>query len=66
MGKITVDGIDYDDEKFSKEAIAQLMSLKFVDAEILRLQAQLAAYQTARNAYAAALKGMLPKTTKLK
>ena len=66
MGKITIDNIDYDDEKLSKEAKAQLLSLRFVDNEILRIQALLATYQTARNAYASALKEMLPKTPKTK
>ena len=38
----------------------QLASLQFVDNELARLQAQLAAMQTARMAYANALKASLP------
>jgi hypothetical protein len=35
--------------------------VEFVDAEIQKLQAQLAVYQTARMAYSNALKASLPK-----
>jgi hypothetical protein len=36
------------------------MSLQFVEQELARLQLQMAALQTARNAYASALKAHLP------
>jgi hypothetical protein len=42
-------------ETLSEEAKAQLLSLQFVDQELQRLQAQTAAYQAARIAYANAL-----------
>ena len=58
--KITIDGRNYDLNKLSNDAKAQLISLQFADAEIQRLQAQLAAFQTARNAYANALNQLLP------
>ena len=60
MTTITIDNIEYDTDKLSDEAKAQLMSLQFCDQELQRLQAQAAAYQTARMAYAKALQSALP------
>ena len=60
MTTIKIDNVDYDTDKLSEEAKAQLMSLQFCDQELQRLQAQAAAYQTARMAYANALKELLP------
>ena len=59
MTKITIDEKDYDVDDLSDEAKAQVGSLNFVDAELNRLQLKVAAMQTARNAYATALKSML-------
>lgn len=59
MSKITIDNKEYEIESLSEEAKAQIASLQYVDAELIRLQAQLAAMQTARNAYATALNGLL-------
>jgi hypothetical protein len=61
MPIIKIDNVDYDTDKLSDEAKAQLISLQFCDQELARLQAQAAAYQTARQAYANALKQALPK-----
>ena len=63
MSKITIDGAEYDIDSFSKEAKAQLASIQFVDNELARLQATVAAMQTARNAYVVALKNSLPSFT---
>jgi hypothetical protein len=60
MQTINIDGVDYDAAKLSPEAIAQLGSIRFVDQELERLQAQVAVLQTARLAYAKALKELLP------
>ena len=60
MPSIKIDNIDYDTEKFSDEAKAQLVSLQFCDQELQRLQAQAAAIQTARIAYSKALQSALP------
>lgn len=57
---ITIDNKQYELETLSAEAKAQLASLQFVDAETQRLQAHVAALQTARNAYAKALSAALP------
>ena len=59
MTKITIDEKDYDVDDLSDEAKAQVVSLNFVDAELNRLQLKVAAMQTARNAYANALKSLL-------
>jgi hypothetical protein len=60
MPIIKIDNVDYDTDKLSEEAKAQLVSLQFCDKELARLQAQAAAYQTARIAYAKALQAALP------
>ena len=59
MTKITIDEKDYDVDDLSDEAKAQVLSLNFVDAELNRLQLEVAAMQTARNAYGTALKSLL-------
>ena len=63
MPTIKIDGKDYDTDKLSDDAKAQLVSLQFCDQELARLQAQAAAYQTARIAYAKALQAALPTAT---
>ena len=60
MTTIKIDDKDYDLETLSDEAKNQLLSLQFVDAELQRLNAQAAVFQTARVAYANALKAALP------
>ena len=60
MPTITIDNKHYDLDTLSDEAKAQLASLQFCDQELQRLQAQAAAYQTARMAYAKALNDALP------
>ena len=55
MTTITIDNKDYDIDTLSDEAKAQLIRLQFCDQELARLQAQAAALQTARIAYAKAL-----------
>ena len=59
MTTIKIDSIEYDIDNLSSEAKAQLVSLQFCDQELQRLQAQVAAYQTARQAYAKALQATL-------
>ena len=60
MTTIKIDNIDYDTDKLSDEAKAQLVSLQFCNQELQRPQAQAAAIQTARMAYAKALQSALP------
>lgn len=57
---ITIDGKEYALDALSEAAKAQLTNLRVVDQEIARLQQQQAIAQTARNAYANALKAELP------
>lgn len=59
MTTIRIDEMDYELEQLSDEVRAQLTSMQFVDTELVRLQAKVAAMQTARNAYANALKDLL-------
>ena len=58
--KITIDGQEYESDTLSDDAKGQLLSLQFVDNELQRLKAKSAALQTARAAYANALKAALP------
>jgi hypothetical protein len=55
MAKITIDDKEYETDDMSEDAQNQLVSLQFVNGEIPRLQAKLAAMQTAANAYSIAL-----------
>jgi hypothetical protein len=59
MKKISIDDKEYDFDKLSDEAKAQLVSMQFCDQELQRLQAHAAALQTARQAYARALQTAL-------
>ena len=59
--KITIDDKEYDLDKLSDEAKNQLVSLQFVDQELQKLHAQVSVLQTARMAYAIALKDALPE-----
>lgn len=60
MGQITIDGKEYALDALSDQAKAQLVSLRACDQKIQQLQLDLAITQTARNAYANALKAALP------
>ena len=55
MTKVTIDDKEYETDDLSENAQAQLTSLQFTNVEIQRLQALLAAMQTASNAYGKAL-----------
>lgn len=60
MPIITIDEQQFELDALSKEARQQLVMLQATDQEIKRLQLQLAIAQTARIAYATALKSLLP------
>jgi hypothetical protein len=64
MTTITIDNQNYELETLSDEAKNQLASIQFVDGELQRLNAQAAVLQTARLAYANALKDALPPIQK--
>lgn len=59
MAKIQIDGADFDTDTMSEDARQQLTNLQMTDIEIQRLQVQLAIANTARNAYAKALRSVL-------
>ena len=59
MPKITVDDIEYNTEDLSENGKAQLASLQFLEAQMGKIKSEIAVYQTARSAYAAALKAEL-------
>lgn len=61
----TIDGTEYPLASLGEEARSHLHMLRITDQEIQRLQWQLAIAQTARNAYAQALKAKLPSPTEL-
>ena len=56
---ITIDGKEYELSDLSDEARAQLQSLQATEVRIAQTQQELAMMQTARNAYATALKTLL-------
>ena len=60
MTQITIDNKQYDLGSLSDDCKAQLASIQFVEQELVRLQAQAAALQTAKNAYLQALQKSLP------
>ncbi|WP_299315935.1 DUF6447 family protein [uncultured Halomonas sp.] len=53
---VTIDGQEYNLDQLSEKAQKQLVNLRITDEEIQRLNHQLAIAQTARFAYANALK----------
>ena len=61
MAKVTIDGKEYDTENLSDEAKSNIQNVQFCEQKIAELKRELALTQTARNAYAQALKGALPK-----
>lgn len=52
---ITINGTSYASENLSETAKMQALNVQVVDAELARLQQQVAIAQTARNTYVAAL-----------
>lgn len=63
MATVNIGDQEYDSEDFSDDAKAQLAALQATDLRIKQLNQDLAAFQTARNAYAAALTELLQPET---
>lgn len=61
MPKISIDGLDFNTEDLSDNGKAQLASLEFLQAQMSKLKAEIAVYETARNAYASELEAELKK-----
>ena len=59
MPKISIDGVDYNTEDLSDNGKAQLASLQFVEVQMNKIKAEIAVYQTAKQAYANKLKQLL-------
>jgi len=59
MPTIKIDEKEYDLDYLSDNAKVQLANIQFVDAEIQRLKARIAVFETARMAYSNALKEAL-------
>lgn len=59
---VTIDGREYNWADLSESARNQLLNLRVTDQEIQRLNQLLAIAQTARTAYANALKQELPES----
>ena len=57
---ITIDDTEYKLSELSDEAKAQIQSIQFVDAELLRFQNLTAIMTTASNGYQTELKKQLP------
>ena len=61
MANVNIDGKEYDFDSLTENQKAQLVSLKFVQDELKRLNGQLAVFKTAEAAYSKALKDELEK-----
>ena len=59
MSKVNINGKEYDFEALTDEQKGQVLSLKFVQEELKRLQAQIAVYKTAEASYGAELNKQL-------
>lgn len=61
MAKVNIDGKEYDSETLSEGARGHMLNVQYCDQKVAELKRELAMAQTARNAYAQALKNTLPK-----
>ncbi len=61
MPKVTIDDREYELDNLPEEARTQLANMNLCDQRLQQLQRDIAITQTARNAYASALKAALPK-----
>jgi len=63
MATITVNGAEYDTENLSEEANAEINMLANVEKRLLEAQIEVAILQTAKNAYANRLTGLLSENS---
>ena len=56
---VTMDGVDYTVADLTDEGKALVESLKFVEQELVQMQARLAVLNTAKTAYSASLRNQL-------
>jgi hypothetical protein len=62
MPKISIDGVEYETEKLTDNAKAQVASLQFIEVQMNKLRNEVAIFRTARQTYIASLKAELEKT----
>ena len=60
VAMIKINDVDYKLDDLSDDAKAQLQGIQVAEAEVKRLNVQIALAQTARNAYMQALQAALP------
>ena len=56
MATVTIDGKEYDLDNVSQKAKENIASLQFAQAEINKLNSQIAVYRTAASAYSSVIK----------
>jgi hypothetical protein len=61
MATIKIDEKEYDSETLASEAKGHINNMQLCDQRLQEIKRDLATTQTARNAYAQALKAALPK-----
>lgn len=61
MATVTIDGKEYESETLPDAARSNLQNIQICDQKLAELKREQAIVQTARNAYASALKNDLPK-----
>ncbi len=61
MAKVTIDGKEYDTDALSEDARNNMQNVQYCEQKLAELKREMAIAQTARNAYARALQGALPK-----
>ena len=59
MATITIDDVEYELDSLSADAKLQLEAIQVVDKKVAEAQQQISILQTARNAYALALRDLL-------
>ena len=59
MATITIDDVEYELDALSTDAKLQLEAIQVVDKKVAEAQQQISILQTARNAYALALRDLL-------
>jgi hypothetical protein len=61
MPRIVLDGVEFDGDLLSDHGKAQVASLQFLEAQLQKLQQEIAVYRTARETYLLALKAEIER-----
>jgi hypothetical protein len=62
MPKITVDEVEYNTEDLTDAGRATLVSLQFLESQMLQMRNEMAVYRTAQISYIGALKAEIEKS----